>query len=122
MHGTAVVGNEMGVNTWAAFAGDDEHAVVDGDFAMRESELHAVLRSMRASGINIVAIHQHMTIEEPRIMFLHYWGKETKCRADEAVRRGIVALASSSDRYSSFAAAPERLQRRSIVDAGRHEA
>src|SRR5256885_11113154 len=38
MHGTTV-GNEMGINTWAAFAGDDEHAVVDGDFAMHENEL-----------------------------------------------------------------------------------
>jgi hypothetical protein len=22
----------------------------------------------------VVAIHQHMTGEQPRIMFLHYWG------------------------------------------------
>jgi len=74
MHGTTV-GNEMGVNTWAAFAGDDEHAVVDGDFAMRESELQPVLKAMRGAGVNIVAIHQHMTHEEPRYVFLHYWGK-----------------------------------------------
>ena len=26
------------------------------------------------AGIAIVAIHQHMTDEQPRIMFLHYWG------------------------------------------------
>ena len=74
MHGTSV-GNEMGVNTWAAFAGDDEHAVVDGDFAMHEDELQPVLKAMRSEGINIVAIHQHMTHEVPRFMFLHYWGK-----------------------------------------------
>jgi hypothetical protein len=34
------MGNTMGVNTWAAFAGTDDRAVVDGDFAMLESELH----------------------------------------------------------------------------------
>jgi len=61
---------EMGVNTWAAFAGSDDAAVVDGDFAMTDS----VLKAMRHGGINIVAIHQHMTGEEPRILFLHYWG------------------------------------------------
>ena len=74
MHGMTV-GNEMGVNTWAAFAGSDEQAVVDGDFAMHENELQPVLRAMRAEGINIVAIHQHMTNESPRYVFLHYWGK-----------------------------------------------
>ncbi|MBI1818144.1 MAG: DUF1259 domain-containing protein [Deltaproteobacteria bacterium] len=73
MHGTEI-GNTMGVNTWAAFAGSDDKAVVDGDFAMLETELQGVLKALRGAGINIVAIHQHMTGELPRVMFLHYWG------------------------------------------------
>ena len=73
MHGAAV-GSTMGVNTWAAFAGADDRAVVDGDFAMLEGELQGVLKALRGAGINVVAIHQHMAGEEPRILFLHYWG------------------------------------------------
>jgi Domain of Unknown Function (DUF1259) len=73
MHATEI-GNTMGVNTWAAFAGSDDNAVVDGDFAMLEPELQGVLKALRGAGINIVAIHQHMAGESPRIMFLHYWG------------------------------------------------
>lgn len=69
------VGNTMGVNTWAAFAGSDDNALVDGDFAVLENELQPVLKSLRASGINIVAIHQHMVGESPRMLFLHYWGR-----------------------------------------------
>ena len=65
----------MGVNTWAAFAGSDDNAVVDGDFAVTEDELQPVLKSLLKDRINIVAIHQHMTHEEPRIMFFHYWGR-----------------------------------------------
>lgn len=68
------MGKAMGVNTWAALAGSDDQAVIDGDFAMQESELQAVLKSLRKSGINIVAIHQHMAGEQPRVLFLHYWG------------------------------------------------
>ncbi len=68
------VGKDMGVNTWAAFAGSDEKAVVDGDFAMLETELQPVLKVLRSAGINIVAIHNHMTGESPRIMFLHFFG------------------------------------------------
>jgi uncharacterized protein DUF1259 len=68
------MGATMGVNTWAAFAGSDERAVVDGDFAMAESELQDVLKALRGAGIAVVAIHQHMAGEEPRILFLHYWG------------------------------------------------
>jgi len=74
MHGLEF-GKEMGLNTWAAFAGSDENAIVGGDFAMLESELQPVLKSLRKDGINIVAIHQHMSNEQPRYLFLHYWGK-----------------------------------------------
>ena len=69
------MGKEMGVNTWAAFAGVDDNAVVDGDFAVLEAELQPVLKTLRHDGINIVAIHSHMTQENPRVLFLHYWGR-----------------------------------------------
>jgi hypothetical protein len=68
------VGNTMGVNTWAAFAGSDAKAVVDGDFVMLEPEVQPVLKALRGAGISIVAIHNHMIGESPRTVFLHYWG------------------------------------------------
>jgi hypothetical protein len=68
------MGKAMGVNTWAALAGSDDQAVIDGDFAMLEAELQPVLRALRKNGINVVALHQHMTGEQPRVLFLHYWG------------------------------------------------
>src|SRR5678815_2949901 len=74
MHGVKI-DNTMGVNTWAAFAGSDDDAVVDGDFAVTEDELQPTARSLLKEKINIVAIHQHMTHEQPRIMFFHYWGR-----------------------------------------------
>lgn len=69
------IGSDMGVNTWAAFTGTNANAVVDGDFAILENELQPVLKTLRKGGINIVAIHHHMTMESPRMIFLHYWGK-----------------------------------------------
>jgi hypothetical protein len=73
MHGHSV-GNAMGVNTWAAFAGSDETAIVDGDFIMFEDEVQPVLKALRGARINIVALHQHMLAESPHTVFLHYWG------------------------------------------------
>jgi hypothetical protein len=83
------MGKEMGVNTWAAFAGADDNAVVDGDFAVLEDELQPVLKSLRHDGINIVAIHQHMTHEQPRILFLHYWGKGKAEALAKAVKSAL---------------------------------
>ena len=92
MHGTDA-GAAMGVNTWAAFAGSPQAAVVDGDFAMLESELQAVLKALRHAQIDVVAIHNHMTDEEPRIMFLHFWAKG---RSDELARGVKSALATQA--------------------------
>jgi hypothetical protein len=86
MHGTEAAAS-MGVNTWAVFAGSAEATVVDGDFAMLEGELQGVLKTLRRANIDIVAIHNHMTHEEPRIVFLHFWGKGTAAE----LARGIKA-------------------------------
>lgn len=42
---------------------------------MLKSEVQPVLKAPRKAGINIVAIHSHMTPEAPQYIFLHYWGK-----------------------------------------------
>jgi hypothetical protein len=89
MHGVTL-GNTMGVNTWAAFAGSDDNAIVDGDFAVTEDELQPVLTSLLKDKINIVAIHQHMTHEQPRIMFFHYWGRGTAKDLAQAIKGGFL--------------------------------
>jgi hypothetical protein len=83
------VGKEMGVNTWAAFAGSDESAVVDGDFCVLEKELQPVLKSLRGDGIDIVAIHHHMVMEEPHYLFLHYWGKGKAADLAKAIKSAL---------------------------------
>jgi hypothetical protein len=88
MHGTQF-GKAMGLNTWAAFAGSDEEAVVDGDFAMLESEMQAVLKTMREGGINIVALHNHMAGEDPHYYFMHYWGKGTAEDLARTIRQAL---------------------------------
>ena len=49
-------------------------AHVVGDIAMTGPEVNRVIRALRSGSIDIVAVHNHMLSEEPRIFFLHYWG------------------------------------------------
>jgi len=89
MHGVKI-DKEMGVNTWAAFAGSDDNAVVDGDFAITEDELQPALKALRVGKINIVAIHSHMTHEQPRILFFHYWGRGSAKKLAEGVKGALL--------------------------------
>ncbi len=73
MHGVELTAS-MGLNTWAAFVGTDEHAHVAGDVVMTASEVNKVIRALRKGGIDLTAVHNHMLNEQPHIFFLHYWG------------------------------------------------
>jgi Domain of Unknown Function (DUF1259) len=73
-HG-AVINARMGLNTWAAFVGTQEDAAIAGDVAMLENEVTPVLKALRKNGLEVVAIHHHMTGDRPMVIFLHYWGR-----------------------------------------------
>ena len=68
---------------------------MDGDFAMEERELQAVLKALRKAGIDVVAIHNHMTGEEPRIVFLHYWRVGPAARLAQGLRSALGAQAAA---------------------------
>jgi hypothetical protein len=72
-HGVAV-STFLGFNTWAAFQGSPDHAAVAGDFTMLEAEVAPVIKALIENGIEVVAVHNHMVHEQPKIFFLHYWG------------------------------------------------
>jgi hypothetical protein len=71
---SASISSFAGFNTWAAWQGTANHAAVAGDFAMLENEVAPVIKALVENGIEVVAVHNHMVHEEPRIFFLHYWG------------------------------------------------
>jgi len=64
----------MGFNTWASWQGTPDHSAVAGDFTMLEDEVAPVIKALIENNIEVVAVHNHMVHEQPRIFFLHYWG------------------------------------------------
>src|SRR5262245_45052972 len=88
----ATINARMGLNTWAAFYGNDQDAVVAGDVAMLAAEVTPVLKALRGNGIDIVAIHHHMTDTSPEVYFLHYWGKGSAQKLATGVKAALDQL------------------------------
>jgi len=88
----APINARMGLNTWAAFYGSDANAEVAGDVAMLSSEVTPVLKALRDNGINVVAIHNHMTGGPPVIYFLHYWGTGPAARLAAGFKAALNQL------------------------------
>ena len=91
-HGAAIT-SRMGLNTWAAFTGSDADAMVAGDVAMLASEVTPVLKALRKGGLDVVAIHHHMTGVEPVVIFLHYYGTGPAADLARTVRSAVDVLA-----------------------------
>jgi len=94
-HG-ATINARMGLNTWAAFVGTQEDAVVAGDVAMVESEVTPVLKALRKNGVEVVAIHHHMTADRPVVIFLHYWGRGSAEKLAAAFKSALDELGKSA--------------------------
>lgn len=95
MHGTAI-GGSMGLTTWAAFAGSDQLAVMDGDFIMTAAEVQPVLRALRQAHIHVVALHTHMVGETPTLYFTHFWAKGTTADLARGLRGALDAQAAAA--------------------------
>ena len=76
----------MGLNSWAGFVGTNEKAHVAGDVVMSAKEVNPVIQTFRKGGIEIVAVHNHMLDEQPRVLFLHYWGTGPAEKLAQTVR------------------------------------
>lgn len=88
-HG-ARINARMGLNTWAAFTGTDADAIVAGDVAMRDGEVQRVLKALRSNGLDVVAIHHHMTGVQPGVIFLHYFGQGPAAKLAQGVRAAVL--------------------------------
>jgi hypothetical protein len=82
----------MGLNSWAAFAGNEADAQIAGDIAMREAEVVNVLKALRAHKLNVVALHHHMLGTQPTVIFLHYWGRGSAEELAVGFRAALEAL------------------------------
>ncbi len=88
----AHITKSIGLNTWAAFAGESDAAHIAGDFAMLEPEVNPVIMALRRNNLEVVAVHNHMIGEQPRIMFLHYYGRGAASTLAQGFRAALGEL------------------------------
>jgi hypothetical protein len=70
--GAAIPGS-MGMNTPLNFQFDGKNAAINGDFMLHPAELNPVIKVLRANGIEVASVHNHMLDDEPRMIYMHFW-------------------------------------------------
>lgn len=88
------VTSTMGLATWAAFAGDDRLAAMDGEFILTADEVQPILQALRKAGIHVVALHNDLIGEQPQFYFANFWG-QGKC--EDLAKAFAAALTAQKD-------------------------
>jgi hypothetical protein len=65
----------LALGSWAAFAPFKQQSWVMGDLVLLQSEVEPVIKALQAGRFEIMAIHNHLINENPRVMYLHYRGR-----------------------------------------------
>ena len=65
---------------------------------MLENEVEGVIKALVENNIEVVAVHNHMVHEQPRIFFLHYWG----IGSPEQLARGLKAALDQNGKNPSL--------------------
>ncbi len=64
----------LALGSWAAFKDSGAHAMAMGDLVLIESEVNPVITELQKGGIEATAIHNHLSGESPRVMYVHFNG------------------------------------------------
>lgn len=83
----------MGVGSWFAFreTASGDSAVVTGDMALTQDRVNPAIGALRRSGIEVVALHNHMLHDEPRVMFFHFQARGEPAELARGLRAGLAA-------------------------------
>jgi len=65
--------SSMGMNTPFNFQLDGKNAAISGDFMLLPAELNPVINALRANGIEVASIHNHLLDNQPSMVFMHFW-------------------------------------------------
>lgn len=64
-------------------------AAITGDFVLTADEVNPVIKALRANGIEVTAIHNHMLDDEPRIFFMHFWAHDDAGKLAKGLRAAL---------------------------------
>jgi hypothetical protein len=64
-------------------------AAITGDFVLLASEITPVLGALRANGIEVTALHNHMIDDQPRMFFVHFWANDDAVKLARGLRAAL---------------------------------
>ena len=64
-------------------------AAITGDFVLTANEVAPVMKTLRESGIDVTALHNHMLDDQPHMYFMHFWANDDAAKLARGLRAAL---------------------------------
>jgi hypothetical protein len=82
----------LALGSWVAFkATGNSAAMAMGDLVLTEDEVGPVMLKLREGGVEQTALHNHLLLESPRVMYMHIEAKGDPVKIAGAVHMALAA-------------------------------
>src|SRR5713226_1655960 len=80
----------LALGSWVAFNESGVHAMAMGDLVLLESEVNPVITELQKGGIEASAIHNHLSGESPRVIYVHFNGHGDAAAIARTLRNALA--------------------------------
>jgi biotin operon repressor len=80
----------LALGSWAGFKRMGQEAVAMGDLVLTESEVEPVMMKLKQEGFDITALHNHLLGEQPRVMYMHFFGHGDAARLAKSLHDALA--------------------------------
>lgn len=87
-----MIPGSMGMNTPLNFQLEGKNAAINGDFMLLPAEVNPVIKVLRANGIEVASVHNHMLDDEPRLIFMHFWAYGDALGLAEGLKAALARI------------------------------
>jgi hypothetical protein len=92
---TVVVGDvkvrpALALGGWVAFLPNAGGAIAMGDLVLTTAEVAPVMRSLESGGVEVMAVHNHLIGEEPRLVYMHIMASGDAAKIAASLRTALA--------------------------------
>lgn len=92
----------MNINSFIAFTGTNEKAIVVGDLVVYEDERESVSNSLKKGNINVVSCFRHASKNKNKPIFLHYKGQGNAKKLAQTIKNSLSSINEHKIYYSAL--------------------
>ena len=100
----------LALGSWVAFKHANGGSIAMGDLVLAEEEVGPVMRKLQEGGVQQTAVHNHVLMESPRVLYMHIEGHGDAAKIGATIHGALALTKTPMEAPSSPAASSSAIE------------